>query len=459
MISIICWSLFFTDGTQAQTLSMKSAIQTGTANYGMVKAKAKYAEAAQITIAQIRREFFPNLNLSAQQDYGTVNGQNGPLYGLGGLGVASSGLPLAQQNWNSAFGALYLVNTNWDVFTFGRNRQRINVAQADAKRLEEDYQQELFQHKVRIAGAYLNLLASQRLLRSQEKNLQRTMIFLKSAAARVKSGLLPGVDSTVAAAEVSRAKITLNQTKEQVKIQNNELTQLMGGPPSEIITDTTLVTRIPASLATLNSTSESINHPTRQFFQSRISLSEQQERFFKKEFMPTINLFGVLQSRGSGFSADYASNQSAYTRNYLDGIRPMRQNYLLGAGLVWNLTSILRSSKKAESQRLITQGLKDEYQMVNNELRNRDDAATARLDFALQNYNQAPLQVRAAQQAYRQRQTLYNNGLSILTDLTTALFTLNRAETDRDIAFTNVWQALLMKAASTGDFDLFNNEL
>jgi outer membrane protein TolC len=67
------------------------------------------------------------------------------------------------------------------------------------------------------------------------------------------------------------------------------------------------------------------------------------------------------------------------------------------------------------------------------------------------------LQVNAAQQAYTQRLTLYNNGLNDLTDVTTAQFTLNRAETDRDIAFTNVWQALLMKAAATGDFNLFIN--
>ena len=43
--------------------------------------------------------------------------------------------------------------------------------------------------------------------------------------------------------------------------------------------------------------------------------------------------------------------------------------------------------------------------------------------------------------------------------MTNALYLLNRAETDRDIAYTNVWQALLMKAAASGDFNLFLNEL
>jgi hypothetical protein len=43
-------------------------------------------------------------------------------------------------------------------------------------------------------------------------------------------------------------------------------------------------------------------------------------------------------------------------------------------------------------------------------------------------------------------------------DVTQTLYTLNRAEIDRDIIYTNVWQSLLMKAAATGDFELFINE-
>jgi outer membrane protein TolC len=76
----------------------------------------------------------------------------------------------------------------------------------------------------------------------------------------------------------------------------------------------------------------------------------------------------------------------------------------------------------------------------------------------LANYREAPIQVKAASDAYLQKNTLYKNGLTTLVDLTQALFTLNRAETDRDIAFTNVWQALLLKSAALGNYDIFINE-
>ncbi len=440
-------------------LTLEEAVNKGVDNYGIVTAKNNYADAYEETIAQAKREYLPNLNLSAQQDYGTINGINGPLHGLGGLGVASSGLPLPEQNWNSAFGALYLANLNWEFFTFGRTKQKVDVARADANRYQKDYEQEIFQHKIRVSAAYLNLLASQRLLLSQRKNLDRAEVFQKNVSAKVRGGLLPGVDSTMAASEVSRARITLNQIKEKVKLQNNELSQLMGELPVNIMTDTILVNRIPQLTSFVGITTDSLSHPTRQFYQSRISLSEEQERLFRKEAMPTFNFFGVYQTRASGFNSDYSIDQTSYTQNYLDGINPTRQNYLLGVGVVWNLTTIARSRKKVSYQKHITQGLKEEYEAVNTELINREDAANARFEYAIENFNEAPLQVTSAEQAYKQRLALYNNGLSDLTDVITAQYALNRAETDRDIAFTNVWQALLMKAASTGDFNIFINEL
>lgn len=445
-------------GFSQTKLSLKDAVDKGIANYGFVKAKESYAKAAQETVKQAKRDYLPNLNLSAQQDYGTVNGQNGPLYGLGGLGVASSGLPLAEQNWNAAFGALYLVNMNWDFFTFGRMQQRINIAKADANRQQKDFEQEQFQQKVKIAGAYLNLLASQRLERSQIKNLQRAEVVHKNAAIRVKNGLLAGVDSTLAAAEVSRAKIALNQIKEQVKLQNNKLVELMGVEPADFTADTTFVAAIPKAGITGTNQADSLNNPVRQFYKSRIELSDTQLGLYKREYYPTFSMFGIFQTRASGFSSNYASDQTAFTRNYFDGIDPTRQNYLLGVGMTWNLTSIARSSKKVSSQKLISQGLKDEYQAIDLQLKAQEDAADVRFDYAMQNFSEAPKQVRAAQQAYLQRTTLYNNGLTNLVDVTQAMYTLNRAETDRDIIYTNVWQALLMKAAATGDFNLFINE-
>jgi hypothetical protein len=83
--------------------------------------------------------------------------------------------------------------------------------------------------------------------------------------------------------------------------------------------------------------------------------------------------------------------------------------------------------------------------------------AETRISNALKNYREVPVEVSAANDAYIQKYTLYKNGLANIVDFTEALFTLNRAEVDRDITYNNVWQALLFKAAATGDFGIFIN--
>ncbi|MWB92812.1 TolC family protein [Flavobacterium sp. GA093] len=448
--------LIFASVTYAQTLSLKEAIKTGLENYGTIRAKTNYSNASRETLKQSKRDYLPNLNLSAQQDYGTVNGQNGPLYGFGGLGVASSGLPLPEQNWNSAFGALYLVNMNWDFFTFGKTQEKINLSKIDVQAKEKDLEQEMFQQKIKISAAYLNLLASQRLLISQKKNLSRAEVFKRTAAARVKNGLLAGVDSTLATAEVSKAKIALNLARNFVKEQNNKLVDLMGVAPQDFVTDTLFVNQIPRELVT-GLASDSL-HPLLQLYKTKIDYSNQQVKLYKRFYYPTMSAFGVLQTRASGFDSSYATDQTAYNRNYWDGVNPDRTNYLLGIGITWNLTTPFRSSKQVSAQKFVSQALQEEYNQADRELKSKLNFAEDKIKITLENFAEAPIQVNAAQQAYLQKSTLYKNGLTTLTDLTQTLFVLNRAEIDRDIVNNNVWQSFLLKVAATGNFDLFINE-
>ncbi|EOR94103.1 Outer membrane protein-like protein [Arcticibacter svalbardensis MN12-7] len=452
----ICLFSLAAFSTQAQTLSLKDAVELALRNYGTLKAKSNYALASKETILQARRDYLPNFTLSAQQDYGTINGQNGPLYGLGGLSASPSGPALSKQNWHAAFGALYLANINWDVFTFGRTRGRVKVAKATYERDRRDLEQEMFQHEVRVSSAYLNLLAAQRLSRSQEKNLERSGTFLNTALVRAKNGLIAGVDTSLANAEVSSARIALMNAKNFEQTQANELGVLMGVTATSFVLDTLSVTRIPHLFPT-----DSVvptQHPALLYYQNSVEVSKEQTNQYRRLYYPSFSLFGVMQGRGSGFEYDYPLDQSLYSGRYLDGINPVRGNYLIGAGLTWNLTTLLRNHPQVKSQHYITEGLKNEYDMVDQQLESQLALAEERIKNAMANYREAPVQVKAASDAYLQKSTLYKNGLTTLVDLTQAIYALNRAETDRDIAYNNVWQALLLKCAALGDYDLFINE-
>ena len=440
----------------AQTLTLKEAVNTALQNYDIIQAKSNYVKASQATVQQNILDYLPNLSVSAQHDYGTVNGQTGPSYGFGGLGVSSSGPTLNKQNWNAAFGGLYVANINWDFFSFGRIKGRVNVAKAILNRDEKDLEQEKFQHEVRVSAAYLNLLAAQRLRISQERNLQRAITFKNTAVVRAMNGLNAGVDSSLAKAEVSSAKIALTKARDLEQEQANRLGILMGISAADLKLDTTSITHIPTQFGPDSSALAA--HPILNYYRQRIQVSNEQVKIFKKSVFPTFSFFGVMQGRGSGFGPAYALDQSDFTRSYTDGINPVRGNYLLGIGVAWNLTSIARSRPAVRAQEFISRGLQDEYEQADKQLTAQLELADAKIINAINNYNEAPVQMKAASDAYLQKNTLYKNGLTNIVDLTQALYLLNRAETDRDIAYTNVWQALLLKAAALGDFNLFINE-
>lgn len=452
-------SLILAQGAWAQQkLSIKEALELAINNYGSIKAKANYAQASLSSVEQTKRDYLPNLVLSAQQDYGTVNGQNGPLYGFGGYGVASSGLPLPNQNWNAAFGSLYLANVNWEFFSFGKAKERIKVAKEVAQRDNMDLQQELFNHQVKVSAAYLNLLAAQKLTLSYKKNLLRADTFRQVVVTRALNGLIAGVDSSLANAEVSNAKIALTKAKDFEQEQSNKLAQLIGVSPTEFVLDSFFISNVPLGIEQ-STDSNLIDHPTLRWYQSRIDLGKEQKKYLKTLYYPSLSLIGIFQTRGSGFRSDYASNQQSFTQNYFDGIKPTRSNYLIGIGLTWNLTQPLRVSKQVKAQTFTNDALTNEFELANQQIRAQLMLAETKIANALSNYKEVPTQVKAASDAFLQKSVLYKNGLTNLVDVTQALYALIRAETDRDIAYNNVWQALLYKAAASGDFSLFVDKI
>jgi len=447
---------FIRSNAQQKVLTMKDAEQVALSNYASIKAKASQLNASKAYLTESKAEYLPDLNFSAQQDYGTVNSQFGPSYGYKGLGASSSGPALAKQNWNAGFGALYLANVNWDIFAFGRAVEKVKVQQTAVNRDETDLEQEQFQHQVRVAATYLNLLAAQQLAKAQQDNLDRTIELQRVVVARVKNGLNAGVDSSQANAEVSNARIALTNAQQTVLDQTNQLAQYMGLPHQTFTLDSIFVKKAPNN-ANARPAVGADDHPILKYFRNRIGVSDEEAKYLNTFSYPTFTLFGVYQGKGSGFGSAYVLDQSAYTSGYGSGVDPTRFNYLLGIGVTWDFTGIFRVRNLVKAQKFTSEQYRDEYELVSQQLHDQASLAETRIASALKNYNEVPVEVKAASDAYLQKLTLYKNGLANIVDLTQALYTLNRAEVDKDIVYNNVWQAVLYKAAATGDFGIFIN--
>ena len=442
---------------QQKLLTLKDAEQIALTNYGTIKAKANQLNSAKAYLNETKTEALPDLNVSAQQDYGTVNGQNGPLFGYKGLAVSSSGPVLPNQNWNAGFGALYVSNINWDFFAFGKAKEKVKVQNSVVTVDQNDLAQEQFQHQVRVASAYLNLLVAQQLSKAQEDNLKRATDLQTVVVARVKNGLNPGVDSSLANAEVSNARIAFTSAQQTVQDQSNLLAQYMGVPHQNFLLDSVFISKVPPAPNPAPAISLE-NHPELNYYRSLIGVSDEQAKYYNTFKYPTFSLFGVYQGRGSGFSSGYSSaNTSAYTSSYGSGVDPTRYNYLLGVAVIWNITNPFRVRYQVQSQKYISESYRNQYDLVAQRLQDQQTLAEIRISNSLKNYHEAPVEVKAANDAYNQKYTLYKNGLSNIVDFTQALYTLNRAEVDQDITLNNVWQAILSKAAATGDFGVFIN--
>ncbi len=453
---VVLLRVSFTSIAQPLTLSLPDAIDLGVENYRLIEAKRNYLNASQVLQKNARNEYLPNVIASVQQNYGTINGQFGPLAAVGVLGVASAGPSSSAESWNAAFGALYILNTNWEVFSFGRVKSRIQMADAQARQDSADLEQEKFIHKVKVAGAYLNLLVAQRFVRTALVNLTRSQTIQQQVRAKVLSGLNAGVDSSFANSEASRAKLEWIAMVNNEQQNSNILAQLLNTTSQSFVLDTTLLEKVPSSFQT---SIELAQNPQVRFYQARIDQAKSAERAAQRSIMPGLNLFGIYQARASGFDYNYSPEYpERYSQSYSDGVRPSRYNYVAGVSLAWNLISPLRVRQQVHAQRYIADAFRNEYEQINQELQNQLILSDQRIQTSLQSVQEVPLQYRAASDAYVQKSVLYKNGLTTMVDLQLALYALNRSELDKSVAYINVWQALLLKAAASGDFELFINQ-
>ncbi len=452
-------SMFFatTYIVNAQELTLQKALDHAVQNYSKLQVKQLKTAASKEDISFQKTFLLPNINLMAQQSYGTINAINGPMYAYGGLGSAATSMPLAEQNWNAAFGSLYLTNINWDVFTFGKNKNRIETASYQHQVNQTDYDQEVFQHQIKVTATYLNLLASQRIKYVQERNHFRANVVYETTESRAKSGLIPEVDASLAQAEVSAAQSAQIKAYDKELEFSKQLSVLMGDSFSEFKLDDYFHKHIPELPS--NSISDYSRHPFLVHQKERINQSTATEKWIKSHKLPTLSAFGVLQARGSGFDWNYVQNNSAYSSSYLDGIGFDRSNYILGFSIKWNLTDFYRFSFKEKEQKLLTQSIQKEYQLIEEEVIAQNALANSQFTNAVRNYKETEVQLRAASLAFKQHEALYNNGLTTLVDHTQALYVLNRAEIDYEVALNNVWQALLLKAASQGDISIFTKAI
>ncbi len=287
-----------------------------------------------------------------------------------------------------------------------------------------------------------------------EDNLARTLQLRQVILARTLNGLNAGVDSSIADAEVSKARLSVLDARNYEERQASQLSTRMGIPPRGFRLDTGTVSRLPIDSGG-SGAPDVAGNPELQLLASQVMTSQLLAGYIRKTGLPRVSLFGVGQERGSGFGPGYATDPTDYSKAFFPDVQPYRANYLVGIGVTWDITTLGRSHSRAAAQQERSNAFTENYLNEQNKLVNQLAFADEQIRNAFARYRETPVQLKSASDAYLQKSALYENGLTTIVDVSQALYLLNRAEIDRAITCNAVWQAFLLRAGTLGDLNPF----
>ncbi|CAG5070537.1 hypothetical protein DYBT9623_03082 [Dyadobacter sp. CECT 9623] len=445
--------LFLFVNANAQQVQLQDLLEESKQNFPFLRSKQAEIRSAESRVKAVKTNYLPALIVQHQYTFATDNSVAGAFLPNEGSAISPSGGIRPENIYTGTFGSFTTALVDWRVFNFGKVKAEVKSAKADLSRTQADYENELFQHQVRVIDAYLVLLINQKLVEAQRQNLQRATVFKNVTDAAVSSGMRPGVDSSLAAAEFAKARLTLLESQRSEKSQQLRLSELTGELRDSIQVDSMgFYSRLPVPTGAEDAF---LKNPALRFSQAQLDASTARSLAIKRSFLPSVSLTGAGWARGSGIS----NKDDSYHTSFASGANYQVYNYLFGLSTRWNLTSIARVRNDYKSEQFQVERFKEIYQTQKLQLDRQSREAEIQLQLSMEQARLTPVQLNAAQRAFNQAEARYQSGLTDLFTLAQSVNALNRAEVDKFVTNGNVWRSLLMKAAAAGDISIFLNQV
>jgi outer membrane protein len=414
-------------------------------NYPLLKAKGYEVQARKDQVSFAKSSILPTLDAAYQINYATYNNITG--MAVGQSFVPISGPPSSENTYDPVFGSAAGLLLNWEPFTFGQRKSKIESAKAYQDYQQADAANEIFQHQVRTINAYLDLVMATELIEVYNKNLERSEDNLRIVRSLTRSGLRPGTDTALFKAELSRARIELLNYEKSKASQEIALHEFLGGSGTYSI-DSSFVLTLPGSGidTALNA------HPLMRLSASRMMIGLREKNSLQRTLYPKLSFWGTAYARGSGIRYDGFVNSE-------DGLSFSRYNY--GAGLVLSvpLLRFTNLSHQLNTQESLIKAEEEKLNLTKLQLEKQNMIADVTLSNALKVAQESPSFYQAAEFSYRTLKSRYNSGLVNYSDLIQAQYALIKSEADLKRAYIESWKALLYKAAVQGDINIFLNQL
>jgi outer membrane protein TolC len=430
----------------AQVLSMEEAVEATINHYPTLAAQRSALEAFRANLQVLRDNRLPNVRLHDQVNVGTANGLSGSYFSLG-LIVPTAGGRRPDNSAELASGNIALATADWEAYNFGRFEAENKLARADIAVGESGLEREQFNLRQVVINTYLDLVWLGQNLKIEQQNLARVDTARRIINNLVFNGIRPGLDSSLAAVELSRAKLSYYQLQEEYRRANVQLATLTGRPINEMQIDTAfnagllLGEPLPSDVQS--------GHPLLRYRNNLLTRQNAEINLIRKSALPRISLLTSVWARGTSLDIDNNFGPLG------PGFGYSRSNFLVGVAATVNLTDFKRAKTRTNQQqwrvREATSLLAVEKLQLQNTV-TMADSVMSTIRLALQ---ELPVTLRSANAAYQQRLSLYNNGIENILALTDALQLLTRTERQVIEVQRRAVSARLQKAYATSDFDPF----
>ncbi|HVM87659.1 MAG TPA: TolC family protein [Puia sp.] len=449
---IFLYTLLLINGVRAQhkSYSLTDLVDSAERHMPVLLQKKALIDAAKAGITDARHSFLPNAFIADELTIGTDNSIPGSYLSYGIIPSTSSGVR-PSNDYQSAVGNIAIFQSQYELLDFGLKKSRVDNARAYVNLTQADFEKERYVLKWRVGKLYFDILKNQFQLAIDKENVSRYEAIYKVIEAVTNSGIKPGADSSLAMAELSKSRITYNQTNGQIRQLQQQLSYLTGISPDNFFIDTSQTKNYLDALDILskNNYPDSLNNPLIDYYTKEELLYKQTENLVKKTFLPRLYLNATGWARGS--SIDYAGNYKSLN----EGLGYQRFNYMVGATLVYDLFNLVHKKDKLTISHYNTVASDDELKQQQLSLQNIDNQADEAIRTAVKNLLEIPVQIKSSQDTYDQKTAQYKAGIINLIDLTNASFVLYRAQSDYVQTLSDWLLANLDKSAATGNLNFF----